>query len=668
MNVKFKKIVPISTLLVIIWVVIVITVLMIWLAIMLLHNGETAINDMYERNLMALATSYTQSFQQLYAAQQMEEKLLKLNSLSIAHMIDHLDNISDPLLARIALENNLARIDKIDQNGKVVATSSPHLEVPYYPGLKFLISGRREEIIIWATEMVDTTIGIPFRNYKVAAVRSEDGGAIVVYLDESFVSSVLFYASVSRLVKEAGTTPGMAYLAMQNFEGIVSASGKVEHLTRIENDLFIQDVLTEQIPLTRKTNFKGTEIYEVIAPLIYEGYPWGVLRIGVYVDDYRSLLTGYQRRIFLMFFFSWIALLLAVAIGILGYHYFSLKRQLSSTETITSNLVDSANYGIFVVNRDLAFIRVNQYGRNLFGLGDIKIKHSSYKNVFPQDEIFIERTRESGRELKDSLQILSFPGGRQEEFLIDTVILREQGIPLGIVAFVKEFKQIRKERELESEKKKLKEISQIMSSIAHELRNPLNGISLAVQRINKEFNLENNAELESLVKLLSSEVGKLENKLSNFILFAQPITPGQGRVNLMEIVNDLEKISSCPISIKSDVSEIMIPGQRSFLYRMFENLIDNSLKAKATNVDIEVINKSDQVIVTIADNGEGIPSSYLQDIFKPYFSTSPSGTGLGLYIVNQIVQNYQGSIEVESTPGEGTIFKINLRKTNEQKE
>ena len=658
-----KRKIDIAIYLILLWVLIGITLSMVWVGISLSRNSEKAILMMIEKDIMAIAASYSQSFHQLYSAQQMEENLLKVNALTIAHMIDHIPDISDILLSEIALENQLARIDKLDSFGRVITSSSPDLEVPYYPGLKFIISGRRNELIIWATDRVDSIIGIPFRNYKLAAIRSEDGGAIVVYLSEGYVNSILFHASVSRLVKEAGTSPGMAYIALQNFDGIVSASGRVEQLTKIENDMFLQEVIRNQIPEIRKSIFKGNEIYEVVSPLSYQGFPWGVIRIGFYLSDYNQMITNYKQRIFLMLFFSWIALLLILVVGILGFRYLSLKRELYSIETMTAKLVDSSNYGIFIVDNDLKIIQINQYGLNMFGLGSSQVKRVSYDKLFAEDELYISRTWRMKREIKDSLQKLKFSDGKEEEFLIDTLLLKENGNPVGVVSFLKEFKHVKIERELKAEKEKLREISEITTTIAHELRNPLNGISLAVQRIKKEFDIEKNEELSLLIDILSKETVALEKKLSNLLVFAKPISTEGTSINIVEIIKDLVNIYDTPkIKITTTKEKIIITGDKSYLYRLFDNLIDNAKKAMAKSLIITIDYKDETVFISVKDDGLGISKKYLKDIFKPYFSTSPTGTGLGLYIVKRIVTEYNGTINVRSEENRGTEFSIVLRK------
>lgn len=637
--------------------------LMLWFSMMLMENGEKAILSMTEKELLALSEAYNQSIQQLYSSGQLQEKLLKLSALSSAHMIARYPEITGDQLKSLALENHLARIDVLDSSGRVIASSSENLEIPYYPGLKFLTSARRNEIIIWSTERSDSIIGIPFRSYKLAAVRTENNGAVVVYLDESFVASVMTYASVSKLVKDVGTSPGFAYIAVQGFEGIISASGRVSQLSKIEDDSTLLSVVRIQRAKVREMDFRGKNIYEVVSPLNYEGVPKGVIRIGIYLDDYKKIISEYRQRILLMFVFLWLTVFFSIIASIFGLRYFSVKKELHSAESVTSKLVDSANYGIFIVNKDRKFIRVNEYGRNLFGFGNKDIRKIKYGDYFKEDELFIGRTSETEREIKDLLVNITLPSGKREEFLLDTVILRNRDEIIGTVSLLKDFRYYKIEKELETEKEKLKDISQMTSTIAHELRNPLNAVSIAAQRLEMELELKEGDERKSVLSMLSSAVGTLERKLGNLLMFAKTAKSSGMPVEVLQVLSDLKKIHGLvSIEITSDSDEIIIYGDKTDFYRLFDNMIDNSVKAGARNIFVALHDRGTFLDVEFKDDGQGIKDIHSGSVFEPYFTTSPSGTGLGLYIVKKIVEEYKGSICLESFADKGAVFKFTLSK------
>ncbi len=646
--------------------IVTVTFLMFWFSMMLMKNGEKAILSMTEKELLALSSAYSQSIQQLYSSGQVKDNLLKLFALSAAHMVAKHPDISGEELRIIALENNLARIDVLDSAGRVVSSSSENLEIPYYPGLKFLTSGRRNEIIIWSTERTDSIIGIPFRSYKLAAVRTEGNGAVVVYLDESFVSSVMTYASVSKLVKDVGTSPGFAYVAVQGFEGIISASGRIEQLSKIEDDSILLSVVRIQKAKVREAVFRGKVIYEVVSPLSYEGVPKGVIRIGIYLDDYQKIISEYRQRIVLMFVFLWLTLFFSFIAAVLGLRYFSVKKELLSAESVTSKLVDSANYGIFIVNRELEFIRINEYGRALFGIGNIDIRKLKYKEIFGKDELCIVKTSANEREIKDLLVNIDLPSGKKEEFLLDTVVLRNPDGIIGIVSLLKDFKFFKIERELETEREKLKDISQMTTSIAHELRNPLNAVSIAAQRLEKEIDFSEEDERKDILKMMSSAVESLERKLGNLLMFAKTSKSAGLPVDMIQVLLDLKKIHGLiRIHVKPSGSEVFITGDKTDFYRFFDNMIDNSIKAGSKNIWIEVTDGKESIEILFSDDGSGIPYKHRDDIFEPYFTTNPSGTGLGLFIVKKIVEEYGGDVVLANLREKGASFRITLSKKSD---
>ena len=126
-----------------------------------------------------------------------------------------------------------------------------------------------------------------------------------------------------------------------------------------------------------------------------------------------------------------------------------------------------------------------------------------------------------------------------------------------------------------------------------------------------------------------------------------------------------------PVELKSDVTEdpCSLMGEAVQITRAIQNVIINAIQASGDRndtVEVSCIRKDFYVDVRVADTGEGINPEQLAKIFDPYFTTkqSKSGTGLGLYITRKVVDDHNGSIKVDSTPGMGTTITIRLPLVN----
>ncbi|MBC7900731.1 MAG: HAMP domain-containing protein [Saprospiraceae bacterium] len=240
--------------------------------------------------------------------------------------------------------------------------------------------------------------------------------------------------------------------------------------------------------------------------------------------------------------------------------------------------------------------------------------------------------------------------------------------------------QLEKTRELETQLQQAEKsavIGRLGSAIAHEIRNPLNYINLTLDHLRTKFAPEDAGKRETFEKLtlqLKAEVARINQQISDFLNYSRPANVNLSVINARNVVEDSLRIveaqaaeNDIKISIveHENVPEVM--GDPEFLRSVFNNLFINAVQAMGTeggklNVKISPDGSENVVMIEISDTGNGIPPENLAKIFEPYFSTKETGTGLGLAIVHKIVEIHNGTIEVESTVGEGTKFTVKLAR------
>jgi signal transduction histidine kinase len=216
-------------------------------------------------------------------------------------------------------------------------------------------------------------------------------------------------------------------------------------------------------------------------------------------------------------------------------------------------------------------------------------------------------------------------------------------------------------------------VGRLASAIAHEIRNPLNYINLTLDHLRAKFVPEDDAKRETFEKLtsqLKTEVGRINTQISDFLRYSKPLQLEKKPINVRDLIDDSLRIieaQAADQAIELQVSEAAnlpkILGDEDVLRSVFNNLFINSLQSFTVNsgkilTDIKL--NQNFVTIEISDSGCGIPAENLSKIFEPYFSTKETGTGLGLAIVKKIVDDHNGTIEAESTFGEGTKFTLNL--------
>ncbi|APY11080.1 two-component sensor histidine kinase [Seonamhaeicola sp. S2-3] len=207
---------------------------------------------------------------------------------------------------------------------------------------------------------------------------------------------------------------------------------------------------------------------------------------------------------------------------------------------------------------------------------------------------------------------------------------------------------------------------EMAKQVAHEIKNPLTPMRLTVQNFQRKFdpNDENiHSKLNEYSKTLIQQIDTMSSIASAFSNFAKMPAQQRETLNVVKIVKlALDIFNEDYIVFTSDYDEIIAKFDRTQLIRVVTNLVKNSIQAMPENqtptIAIHVTTKSDNVVLTIADNGSGVSEENKEKVFEPKFTTKTSGMGLGLAMVKNIVETYKGSITFESVKNKGTTFKV----------
>ncbi len=228
----------------------------------------------------------------------------------------------------------------------------------------------------------------------------------------------------------------------------------------------------------------------------------------------------------------------------------------------------------------------------------------------------------------------------------------------------------------------LSRVGQLASGIAHEIRNPLNYISLAIDHLKTEM-LPNcgskSAELLELTEKIKEEVRRANYMVLNFMNYGRPLKLRKSLVPYDEIIAKVlpllnDRLAEQGVSIEQQIAPDLplLWVDQELLRNCILNFINNAAQAMADGGVIRLGAETDptagRVRLTFADQGSGIQPEDLAKIFQPYFTTKDVGIGLGLAITERIIREHGGEILVESTPGSGTLFTVMLPLQQEQQE
>jgi signal transduction histidine kinase len=218
---------------------------------------------------------------------------------------------------------------------------------------------------------------------------------------------------------------------------------------------------------------------------------------------------------------------------------------------------------------------------------------------------------------------------------------------------------------------RLAALGQLTAGLAHELRNPLGTIKASAEMLMKDSTQRRPEVMSEMAGYIGSEVDRMNALISSFLDFARPLQIHPVEADLRFTIQDVihqqaDFASSLGVQLIGDMPDepMKFEFDPELLKLAISNLLQNAIQASPPQqrVEIRVVNDRDDVIIFVADQGEGIQPQHLENIFNPFFTTKPNGVGLGLAIVSKIIDEHQGRINVFSEPGRGTTFEIALPK------
>ena len=214
---------------------------------------------------------------------------------------------------------------------------------------------------------------------------------------------------------------------------------------------------------------------------------------------------------------------------------------------------------------------------------------------------------------------------------------------------------------------KLASIGHLAASIAHEINNPLMPIGLLLERLVDELKDQDIDVDFGDIEMIQEHVERIRRIVRNLLDFARQ-DPNLRPLEVNHVLEGIIKLNSKffeheRIEIETDFGETPpVFGSKDQLEAVFMNLTLNAQAAMegGGKLSIRTSTSGQSVVIEFSDTGHGIPGADIDRIFDPFFSTKPTGTGLGLFVCYSVVEGHHGSIEVESKPGKGTHFTIQL--------
>jgi signal transduction histidine kinase len=255
------------------------------------------------------------------------------------------------------------------------------------------------------------------------------------------------------------------------------------------------------------------------------------------------------------------------------------------------------------------------------------------------------------------------------------LVREDSGRVIGASMFFKDLTRVEQLEERERLRDRLAAVGEMAAAIAHEVKNPLAGIEVMAGLLRRKA--PDAPEAQSVLTDIINEA-KMANAIVQEVLeFVRPIRLQVEHTGVAEAVQAAVQLADTKAQRGGIHVEVNVPqglpliqGDQHQLTQLFTNLLMNAYEAmngegrvrfaaRAIHVD-DGLDGRDAVVVEVADEGPGMPPEVADRVFNPFFTTKAQGSGLGLAIVRKIVDAHDGSIDLETAPGRGTVIRVTL--------
>ena len=349
-----------------------------------------------------------------------------------------------------------------------------------------------------------------------------------------------------------------------------------------------------------------------------------------------------------------------------------LVREKGFMETVFNTIKE----GVLVIDHSLRIQYANMATRLLLGLQDDYLnqridrflREVDWRRIMDADPD--EWHRMSLQEIE-----VSYPVHRYLSFYL--VPYRGESaetphIPL-VILILHDITERHADTEKAVESQKVQAITMLAASVAHELGNPLNSLTIHLQLLRRAIEKSPadavTAEAKESLSVAVQEVERLDSIVNNFLRAVRPAQPALASLNIQVVLTEVLEFMRTEIENRNVLVEASWPesipaimGDAGQLKQAFYNLIKNATQAMPEGGVLRVACRENGnfLEIGIADTGKGIPAAAFPHVLEPYFTTRADGTGLGLMIVERIIRAHGGEVGIDSADGAGTVFTVRL--------
>ena len=529
-------------------------------------------------------------------------------------------------------------------------------------------------IIVILFLRLPASLVLPFTVYSMVTL----GLLLLIAFDLKATHGLLFGAVVIlQLVLEIAVDAGVVY-----------HTGGVDSAYAV---LFVLSILSASMVY----ELIGSVVVAALASGAYASILWFENGLEFSPESLSLLSDASFYKVFLyvctFFLVAFVSGYLAQKLKAKGEELWSASLELDQVKADTDEILIHLKSGLITIDASGRVVYFNRAAEEILEYSELEVKGKDCREVFrqrmPQLAERITRPAKSNQEDSRGLLYIEDRSKRKIPVGISTSILgdRKTGVR-GVIAIFQDISEAMRLEEKVRTADRLAAVGELSAGIAHEIRNPLASISGSVEVLNEELSLTE--ENRKLLDLIIKETGRLNRIVTDFLSYARIGPSLLSKVDLARVVDEVVEVAKKHPSFAESITirqlfssnARYVLGEENQIKQILLNLLVNAMESMQgrwgevliTDKTLDQLDQfyfkgeepqeSDWVPLAVVDQGKGMSDEQKEKIFSPFYSAKKNGTGLGLPIVQRLVNNLGGRIEFRSEKGKGSVFVVYMQK------
>lgn len=361
----------------------------------------------------------------------------------------------------------------------------------------------------------------------------------------------------------------------------------------------------------------------------------------------------------------------------------TLVRFLGSENELMGYVLEKIDIGVIVTNGVGRVLSCNNAAKRLVPISRALTEGTSLRYALSDQDManfMLKALNTVGDEQGEEKEFSYQHGERVRTILVSVSAFTSELDPVfeqdtgnRLIFFIRDISEEKRQQSRLHRSESLASLTTVAAGVAHEIKNPLASIGIHLQLLRKAFERKESLTMEDAnryLNVIDEEIERLNAIVVDFLFAVRPMDVRLRLENVNDVVNDVftfvsHELQQHGITIERNLEEFLpkLRIDENLLKQALLNIIKNAMNAMEGNGGVLVVSTKligDHVALAIRDTGIGMDETTMTKIFEPYFTTKPSGSGLGLTMVFKVVKEHLGEISVSSKEGEGTNFTITL--------